>query len=385
MPYLSWMEGNQPFRHAVVEDPCLLGRDSSVCPVARPDLDTVAPVHAELFRKEGQWQVKALGAAGGTTLNGLPVDPSQGRPLQEGDVLLLGTWRLSFTEGFPGLDGTTFVERVGDFFDEMQAHPDRTFFAELKQLYGATEKLLEEVDSDALEKIILEESLRLAAGDRGLFVRRQEPEGWCTVHQIGSVEAGPEQVQSVLDYVARERTAVLSNRPEADPRFQGTGAQAPRSGPLLCADLADEEGTVGALWLERTSSDRPFDRLDLAILQAFARRGSLVVRHARLGRALDQSDRQTRQALATERLETLRQMAGTLKHEINNPLAVISMQVEMLQRKYPEEVKLAKIGEMADRIKTLLQGLQKIREAATEGYADGSSILKLGAGDDPQP
>jgi signal transduction histidine kinase len=83
-------------------------------------------------------------------------------------------------------------------------------------------------------------------------------------------------------------------------------------------------------------------------------------------------------ALAAERLESFRQMAGTLKHEINNPLAIISMQVEMLQRKYPEEIKLAKIGEMVERIRALVQVLQKMRETPTEDYADGSSILKLG-------
>ncbi len=83
-------------------------------------------------------------------------------------------------------------------------------------------------------------------------------------------------------------------------------------------------------------------------------------------------------ALAAERLDSFRQMAGTLKHEINNPLAIISMQVEMLQRKYPEEVKLGKIGEMVDRIRALVQVLQKMRETPTEDYADGSSILKLG-------
>jgi hypothetical protein len=83
-------------------------------------------------------------------------------------------------------------------------------------------------------------------------------------------------------------------------------------------------------------------------------------------------------ALASERLESFRQMAGTLKHEINNPLAIISMQVEMLQRKYPDEGKLAKISDMVDRIQALVQVLQKMRETPKEDYADGSSILKLG-------
>jgi hypothetical protein len=85
-----------------------------------------------------------------------------------------------------------------------------------------------------------------------------------------------------------------------------------------------------------------------------------------------------RKALAVERLDSLRKMAGTLKHEINNPLAVISMQVELLARKYPEEPKLAKVMEMVERIQALVQVLQKMRESALEDYPGGASILKLG-------
>ncbi len=84
-----------------------------------------------------------------------------------------------------------------------------------------------------------------------------------------------------------------------------------------------------------------------------------------------------RKALAAERLDSFRQMAGTLKHEINNPLAIISLQVELLERKYPEESKLGKIGEMIERIRALMQVLQKMREMPVEDYPDGSSILKL--------
>jgi signal transduction histidine kinase len=88
-------------------------------------------------------------------------------------------------------------------------------------------------------------------------------------------------------------------------------------------------------------------------------------------------DELQRKARAVERLDSFRQMAGTLKHEINNPLAVISMQIELLERKYPEEPKLKKIEQMVDRIRDLVQVLQKMREAATVDYADGSSIVQL--------
>ena len=85
-----------------------------------------------------------------------------------------------------------------------------------------------------------------------------------------------------------------------------------------------------------------------------------------------------RKARAAERLDSLRQMAGTLKHEINNPLAVISMQTELLARKYPDEPKLQKVMEMVDRIQVLVQVLQRMRETSVEDYPGGESIFKLG-------
>ena len=98
--------------------------------------------------------------------------------------------------------------------------------------------------------------------------------------------------------------------------------------------------------------------------------------HHRL-QALRSHEELQKNALTAERLDSFRMLAGTLKHEINNPLAVMSMQVELLERKYPEEPKLAKIAEMIDRIQGLIQVLQKMREATPEAYADGSKILKL--------
>jgi signal transduction histidine kinase len=98
--------------------------------------------------------------------------------------------------------------------------------------------------------------------------------------------------------------------------------------------------------------------------------------HHRL-QVLKGHDELQRKAMEAERFEAFRKMAGSLKHEINNPLAVISMQIELLQRKYPDEPKLAKVEEMVDRIRGLMQVLQKMREASVEDYPDGSRIVKL--------
>lgn len=700
MPYLSWLEGKQLMRHALQEG-CQLGRDPILCAVAQPGQEGLSRVHASIDHIGSTWWIKDLNSSNGTQVNGLMLDHSQGRALEDGDSLVLGDWPLTFTLGFPGLDSQVFVERVGDLFQEVRPEPAQAMVlirgSEL--LHRATEKLLQEVDSAAMVTGLLEESLRLLGADRGFLVMRQHEGEWRTAHRVGDVQEGIGLSRSVLEYVAREHTAVLSNQPLADPRFGGMSLVELHRGSLLCAPMVDGGEIHGALYLDRESEGRPFSRFDLALFQAFVRLGSLALRQTLLNRrALGQAEQQgeilrlrnehqrevdrhgqllaalagplmrlhslteelpgvTREAirsqldqlsalhehgsregqlvdsppgghplplaalqedlirrwesllmlrkvrmclgeapsasvwmaggpvllalaglvepmlmqlteksavtlrweleqgfhilklnlqaslpgpmpdpwtqrvlreagvrwrwadqaldiflpespdampeeptlpllglvsedlnlvglfqtvaeagnlwlhpleqeppppplprfrflvvdaqgtkdlesciriyrhhpsfdttpilvvrctedetpglieagatdwlaegfrwealhqrlqvlrghtelqqraLAAERLESFRQMAGTLKHEINNPLAIISMQVEMLQRKYPEEMKLGKIGEMVDRIRALVQVLQKMRETPTEGYADGSSILKLG-------
>ncbi len=698
MPYLSWLEGNQLVRHAV-QGACLVGRDPMSCAVAQPGLATLSRTHAAIDQVGSIWWVRDLDSPNGTFLNGQPLPHPEGSALQDGDELVLGGWTLTFTDGFPGLDSSLYAERVGDIFHEVRPEPAQALvlIRGIELLHKSTETLLRQTDSDVMVKGLLEESLRLLGGDRGFLVMRQGEVGWRTAHRVGDVQEGVGLSRSVLDYVTREHTAVLSNRPFMDPRFGGLSLVELHRGSLLCAPMEDEGEIQGVLYLDRESEGRPFTRFDLAIFQAFVRQGSMALRLSMLNRrALGQAEQQgellrlrnereremdrhghllsalavpfrriqswaedlgdgeairaqleqlgslleagvrgespgeltlsahpvhtqllqedflrrwdsllrlkksrmcvdeapaasvwvpggpfmaalvglvelllvqlkpearvflrwdqergfrvlrlnlppglnapqpdpwtlhvledagvkwrwadqsldlllpegpdtmpeeparpllglvsedfnlfglfstvaeagdllletlesepptaampkfrflvidakgtpsledcirayrhhpsfittpilvvrcteddtsriieagatdwladgfrwealhhrlqvlrghtelQQRALAAERLESFRQMAGTLKHEINNPLAIISMQVEMLQRKYPEEVKLGKIAEMVDRIRALVQVLQKMRETPTEDYADGSSILKLG-------
>ena len=186
MPYLSWLEGTQLMRHAVREA-CQLGRDPLACAVAQPSMNGVSRVHASLNRIGGIWWVKDLNSANGTTLNGLAINHPHGTALQDGDELVLGDWHLSFTDGFPGLDGSTFAERVGDLFYEVRPEPAQAMvlIRGMELLQRSTEKLLRQADSDAMVKGLLEESLHLLHGDRGFLVMKSKDGGWRTAHRVG--------------------------------------------------------------------------------------------------------------------------------------------------------------------------------------------------------
>jgi hypothetical protein len=334
MPYLSWLEGSQLMRHAVHEA-CQLGRDPLVCAVSQPTLEGLSRVHASIDRVGGIWWVKDLGSANGTQLNGLDLDQSQGCALQDGDELVLGGWHLTFTEGFPGLDNQVFVERVGDLFQEVRPEPAQAMvlIRGIELLHRSTEKLLREADSDAMVKGLLDESLRLLGGDRGFLVMRQKEGEWRTAHRVGDVQEGIGLSRSVLDYVARERTAVLSNRPLADPRFGGMSLIELHRGSLLCAPMEDEGEIHGALYLDRESEGRPFSRFDLAIFQAFVRLGSMALRQALLNRrALGQAEQQGELL----RLRTDRQREADRHGQLLAAMAAPTRRIQSWAEELPE-------------------------------------------------
>jgi GAF domain-containing protein len=292
MPYLSWTEGTQLIRHGLQER-CVLGRDPLTCTLAQPNHPELSREHAQINRYSGIWWVRDLDSSNGTFLNGLPLNHPHGNALQDGDELVLGGWTIRFTEGFPGLDGATFIERVGDLFQEVKPEPAQAMalVRGIELLHRSTENLLREMDPEAMVKGLLDESLRLLGGDRGFLVMKQPDGTWRTAYRVGDVQEGIGLSRSVLDYVGRERTAVLSNQPLADPRFGGFSLVELHRGSLMCAPLGEDGDLQGALYLDRESEGQPFSRFDLALFQAFVRQGSLALRQAMLHRrALSQAE-----------------------------------------------------------------------------------------------
>jgi len=98
--------------------------------------------------------------------------------------------------------------------------------------------------------------------------------------------------------------------------------------------------------------------------------------------ALLETEEKSKEKLEYERQKTLAQLAVTLKHEINNPLAIILAQGELL---YKEEKRLSRkagkriesIIENARRIKEVLVQLEKLEKIKSTNYIAGVDMIDI--------
>jgi hypothetical protein len=289
LPYLSWSDGGVLLRH-FLEGDCLLGRDASLCAAVRPSDPTVSRTHALVSQQGGEWRIQDLESQNGTRVGGQPI--AQPAPLRDGDAVQLGDWRLTFSEHFPGLDGVQFVEGVGSLFTEVRPEPSQALalIRGMELLQRSIESLLQEGNTETFLQSLLSEALKLLRADRG-FIVMLEPDGsWRWAGHIGGAEEGGGLSHTILNYVASRKTAVLSNAPMLDPRFQGASVASMHRGALLCAPMALDAAVLGMLYLDRLDEGRPFGRFDLSLFQAFVRMGTVTLRHTQLAqKALGQA------------------------------------------------------------------------------------------------
>jgi signal transduction histidine kinase len=339
-------------RRYALTGPCQLGRDPVMCPVAMPTDPSVSRMHGAIIAAGGQWLIQDQGSRNGIQINGRAIPAGEGEPLSDGDRITLGDWTLSYSEGYPGLDGVNFIERVGDLFEEARLEPSPLEPPEIRSaqalalvrglelLHRSTESLLLEGTSNSMFHDILCEALKFLSADRGFVVMVDPSGGWKSLHRIGDVEDRVGLSHSVVDYVLGHRTAVLSNAPMIDPRFGGESLVELHRGALMCVPMEIGNEIQGVLYLDRSQEGRPFSRFDLALLKAFVRQGAVALRHTQLAQ---------------------------------RGIAQAETQGELLRLKALHERTVTRTGELLGAMASSLRWIQSYSES---GYGDRAAILR---------
>ena len=202
-------------------------------------------------------------------------------------------------------------------------------------------EIARELDLDRLLDLILRRAMDLAGAEAGvimlwdeaeqvLFPRLRLGEFWAKM-PVRPIPLG----EGIVGYIAQTRQGLIINdyRAWAGARqlaLAQTAITAALGEPLLYRDKL-----IGAISLVHTGGKGVFEAHHGALLRLFAAQAAIAIENARLFAELRKSYAQLQQAQAelvrSEKLRGLGQMAAGIAHDLNNMLAAILGQIELLK------------------------------------------------------
>ncbi len=268
---------------------------------------------------------------------------------------------------------------------------ERKGAARLSAVLATTAAINSEVSREAVLQVVIEQAVQVLGADRGTLYALDEatqelkPVAWVNLSQ-----AIKEFVLRVGELATGK--AVLERRPIAIPDVEA-GAQedvnlevARREGirALLTLPLIVKDKVVGAMSVYH-ATPHPFSEQEIATLTLFAHQAAIALENARLFRELWKAyeDLQRTQAalVEAERHEALTALAGAAAHELNQPLATITIYTDLLLRGLdqgdPRYQKLRAIAQEADRIAEIVKKISRITRYETKPYMGGQRIVDL--------
>ncbi len=192
----------------------------------------------------------------------------------------------------------------------------------------------------------------------------------------------------LLNGEVRERAHALGIEPVGRPALSWLGVPIPGEG-----------GACGALVLQDFERTECFTLHDLEVLTIVAAQAGVAIRNAHLFRASREAYRELSEAQArlieSERQRGVTETVGALNHEINNPLAAIAGNAQLLLRQpgglsAQTRVKLESILEAARRIQRVTAKMSSLIQATTMPTPGAAGIFDVNRpvaretpGDDP--
>ena len=273
--------------------------------------DLVSRHHSRVLYFDGRASIQDLGSHNGTWVNGERVST---RPMNPGDVVRVGNFRIGFHTGEPVAVAAPDPEPTDEYpdandtmspgprvFETSDLLPDSvstrdpgrsgwlqtispaargsaapaTEAARWKQMFEVSHLLLEATNATACLQTIAERMIESL--DAVVVVFYRSVPGAAEAEVIAACGAGvedPNQLpvsRSVLRWAIAKNFTVFSKDLSKDLRFTGASAMmmSDELRALVCAPLATDENAIGALYVSRSAA-MPFTDADVDGIEAIA-------------------------------------------------------------------------------------------------------------------
>lgn len=339
-------------RFELPDVPTLIGRDSRQLPITDK---TVSRKHCELIpTDQGNWDLKDLGSANGSYINGTRV--ARITTLKLGDQIRVGRTLMLFgaqpgisrssggdvdlADEAAGMD-SAILNTIPASDDSMVlafSDPGAAAVSSLKILYELSAALGSAFDVESVLEVVMDLVFEHIKADRGIIMlldekrqtlipkvvrTRQEAVGTTKPPQETAAEPTPKihASRTIINYVLANSQGVLSSNAMADRRFsKGKSVHDLGIRSALCVPIKarkmggqDADEIVGVIYVDSSVKNYTYSPEQLRLLNAIGIQAGMAMQNAHLYRL----------GLNAERMAAIGETTAALSHSIKNILQAL--------------------------------------------------------------
>lgn len=229
--------------------------------------------------------------------------------------------------------------------------------ARMKSILEAIQTVNSSLELDRVLELILQEAIRITDAERGTIyiVDESTNEIWSRIIAGDEIsEIRQPMGKGISGYVAQSGETVNIADAYADDRFNPEFDMKSgfRTKNILCIPMRNRGGKIIGVFqlINKKHGSFDFDVDDEDSLKAFSTNAAIAIENSRLAH----------QMVQTERLSVVGKMAGTIVHDIKNPMSTIRLYAQVLKKKTGNEEAAHLVDEMIRQIDRLVNMAQEV-------------------------
>jgi transcriptional regulator with GAF, ATPase, and Fis domain len=281
---------------------------------------TMAPTHANVIRKGGQFTVSLTDRKSEMFINGKRARTAL---LKEGDAIQMGVWRLIYSESEPAKPPTA---------DDGQLPLDT-----MSALVDLSQEMMRDTSPDRLFAALLAGLVDLTRAEKGFVIVMKDGERHlASSHNVEKEKLDLSRVSdSIIRQVVEHRQPLIVSDAVRDSRFgRAQSVVDLRLSSVMCVPLIYRNDLLGLIYLGNDSITDLFTTRDLSLLKVYSSQASLILYHALMLNQLRLDNRNLRTALQKS---SQGEMLGTCEP--------MKRMFHILKRAAPTDLSLLVLGE----------------------------------------
>jgi len=313
--------------------------------------------------------------------------------MQKGMVLgikegFLGSDERSKLQEFISVFGEAFIAKLD--YDRMQQKSE-----EAESLISVTNAINSTMDPQQMFELVIKKAVELIPDVDGAAIVTFDAAGKSITLRAGYGYYKKLIEEQTKDFDISERVIECGSPFLISPSVEETESAVSHSGikSAICVPISRNNRKIGAILLESNKKEDSFSEDNLPLLRAFADGVGLAISKAQSHHMLKQKYSRLEentltmavaypQLLQSEKLATVGELAGSIAHEINNPLMTIMARTDILLSKIdprdPIYNSIDVIDKQVERISKLVQGILEFARMSRSEFKPQSITQIIG-------